>query len=99
MPQFANIESVFGTSMKKSMSKEETVRALRLAIAAELETASLYEQIAEGTADASVREIMYDIAREEQVHVGELLHMIEKVNKREKDAYEEGEDEAAEKVG
>ena len=49
---------------------------LRLAIMAELDAISLYEQIAGLTKDEAMRKIMLDVAREEKTHVGEFQSML-----------------------
>lgn len=53
---------------------------LRLAIIAELDAVTLYEQMAENASDETVKEVFKDVAYEEKVHVEEFTQVMEKVS-------------------
>src|SRR5208337_1518627 len=81
-----------------SYNKEELLRALRTGVMAELDAVNQYSIMAEAATDESVKKIITDIMQEEQVHVGEFMKLIEKINSPEIAQYKEGELEAAEKM-
>jgi rubrerythrin len=60
----------------KPMSRDDTIRALRLDLAAEEEAIHLYTAHADATDDLMVQTILKDIADEERKHSGELLALI-----------------------
>lgn len=66
------------------------VQALRQAHAAEGEAIHLYKVLAEHTDNKLVIKILESIAREEQVHLGELQQLIDQLDKDEISAREEG---------
>ncbi len=91
MPKF---ESPFsGNDLDRRLSPDETVRAIRLAIAAEYEAIQMYEQIATATDNALVRVVMASVAREEMVHAGEFLSLLADLSQDEITAYDEGQKE------
>ncbi len=55
-----------------NMNKE----ILRLAIIAELDAVSLYEQMARKTTDERLIKVLLDIAKEEKTHVGEFQALL-----------------------
>jgi len=77
--------------------KEEIRRqALRVAIIAELDAISLYEQLAAMVEDESMRRVLLSIAREEKIHVGELLELLLRVDEDQGRCLESGREEARE---
>jgi len=97
MPDFSN--PFDGNSLERSVSKEEIVRMLRFAIAAEYEAVQLYQQIADAASDfPEIVKIMLDVADEEKVHAGEFLELLKMIDPDEKTHYDEGEQEVAEKL-
>ena len=87
----AHFENPFaGNSLGRKMTRDEIVRALRIAIAAEYEAVQMYQQIAEATTDENVRKVMLSVAREEIVHAGEFLEVLLLLSPDEAAAYEEG---------
>jgi len=64
----------------KKFSKEEVKDALRLAIIAELDAVSLYEQLARAIEDEAVRKVFEDVAREEKAHVGEFMALLKNLD-------------------
>jgi len=61
---------------KKILDRE----ILRLAIIAELDAVSLYEQLAAATENEAIREVLLDVAREEKTHVGEFQTLLLREN-------------------
>jgi rubrerythrin len=57
---------------KKFLDRE----ILRLAIIAELDAVSLYEQLAEATENKSISKVLLDVAREEKTHAGEFQTLL-----------------------
>ena len=49
---------------------------LRIAIQAELDAINLYEQMAHSADNKIVRDVLFDIAREEKTHVGEFQTLL-----------------------
>jgi rubrerythrin len=49
---------------------------LRTGIIAELDAINLYEQMAAIAKDKNIKEILFDIAKEEKTHVGEFLTLL-----------------------
>ena len=94
MPTFSS--PFTNVDFHEPLDEREIVRAIRFAVASELEATSIYEQIA---ASCTVnldhaKSVLLSIAREEQVHVGELMSLIAYLSPDEIVAYEEGEKEA-----
>lgn len=58
--------------------KEEDLdkEILRLAIIAELDAVSLYEQLAAATTKEEIKKVFSDIAREEKTHIGEFQALL-----------------------
>ena len=53
---------------------------LRLAIIAELDAVTLYEQLAAATENKAIREVLLDVAKEEKTHVGEFQTLLLRVD-------------------
>lgn len=49
---------------------------LRLAIIAELDAISLYEQLAEAASSEDIKKVLLEVAREEKTHVGEFQTLL-----------------------
>lgn len=71
---------------KKNLDRE----MLRLAIIAELDAISLYEQISEATDIEDIKKVMLDVAREEKTHVGEFHAMLLRFDDEQAREIEEG---------
>lgn len=74
MPEF--LDPFSGMKPERKMTKAELTRALRLAMAAELEAVHLYEAQADATDDPLAKEVLIDIANEERVHAGEFQRLL-----------------------
>ena len=77
---------------KKLLDRE----VLRVAIIAELDEISLYEQLAASTENKDIREILLDVAKEEKTHVGEFQALLLKEDKEQVEELKEGEKEIKE---
>jgi rubrerythrin len=73
------------------LKKEELERELlRVAIIAELDAVNLYNQLAAMTDNEKIRDIFYDVAREEKTHVGEFQAMLLERDKEQVKELEKG---------
>ena len=70
---------------------------MRLSMIAELDAVNLYENLAKQTTNATVKDLLLDIANEEKVHVGEFEAMLEELDPEWEKYEDEGEEEAADK--
>ncbi len=82
------------------LSREERDREiLRLALIAELDAVSLYEQLAASASDPVVKEVLLDVAREEKTHAGEFLTLLLRLDGEQERELEEGKKEVEELLG
>ena len=88
MPAFAN---PFQANVERQMTKKELIQALRLDIAGELEAIYLYDAHVHGTDDAMAKKVLADIRDEENVHVGELITLLKRLDQREAELLLDGE--------
>jgi rubrerythrin len=72
---------------------------LRLAIIAEFDAVTLYEQLAAATDDKTIREVLLDVAREEKTHVGEFQTMLLRIDKEQVEELKHGKKEVEEDLG
>jgi rubrerythrin len=77
---------------KKFLDRE----ILRLAMIAELDAISLYEQLAAATTDENIKKVLLDVAKEEKTHVGEFQALLLKEDKQQVEELEKGEEEVKE---
>ena len=83
---------------KKVDDSTSDAEMLRLAMQAELDAVSLYEQMAATTSNEDFKKVFLDVANEEKVHLGEFEEML-KIADPTHDKYEdEGGEEAKEKT-
>jgi len=75
MPSFLN--PFVDMTPERKMSVPELVGALRLDLSSELEAINTYLAHAGTTDNLLAKKVLTDIANEERVHAGELLHLIE----------------------
>jgi len=80
---------------KKYLDRE----ILRVAVIAELDAISLYEQLAAATNNEGIKKILLDVAKEEKTHVGEFQTLLLKEDKEQVDELEKGKEEVEEIVG
>ena len=62
--------------MEKVSKKETNMEILRVAMIAEIDAISLYEQLAAETDDESIRKVLFDVAGEEKTHMGEFQALL-----------------------
>jgi rubrerythrin len=72
---------------------------LRLAIIAELDAISLYEQLAETTENEAIRTVLLDVAKEEKTHVGEFQTMLLRADEEQVEELKHGKEEVEEDLG
>ena len=70
--------------------------ALRLAIIAELDAISLYEQLSNMVSKEDLKKVLLDVAREEKTHVGEFQALLLKYDKDQVKELENGRKEVEE---
>ena len=80
---------------KKILDRE----ILRLAIIAELDAVTLYEQLAAATENEAIREVLLDVAREEKTHVGEFQTLLLREDAEQVEELEHGKKEVEEELG
>ncbi len=66
----------FVANVTKQMTDDETIQAIRVDLAGELEAIIGYEAHAMSTADERVKKVLLHIADEERQHVGELQQLL-----------------------
>lgn len=72
---------------------------LRVAIMAELDATSLYEQMANITENADLKAVLLDVAQEEKTHVGEFQTLLLRLDKEQAEELEKGRKEVEELTG
>ena len=97
MPEMSSAHSV--KSLNHKFSKTELARALRLAIADEYEAIQIYEQIAESTEDAKIKEVVMHIVEEEQKHADQFWDLLARVIPEEHRIYDSAVEENKEIIG
>jgi rubrerythrin len=80
---------------KKFLDRE----ILRLAIIAELDAVTLYEQLAAATENEAIRKVLLDVAREEKTHVGEFQTMLLRIDEEQVEELKHGKEEVEEDLG
>jgi rubrerythrin len=80
---------------KKFLDRE----ILRLAIIAELDAVTLYEQLAAATENKAIRGVLLDVAREEKTHVGEFQTMLLRIDEEQVEELKHGKEEVEEDLG
>ena len=81
-----------------SKVKEEDIdkEIMRIALIAELDAISLYEQLAAMTKNETLKKILLDVAKEEKTHAGEFLALLLKLDPEQVKELEEGKKEVEE---
>jgi len=85
--------------LSKVRKEEINKEILRMAIIAELDAISLYEQMAAATEDKNIKVILLDIAKEEKTHMGEFQALLLKFDKQQVEELEKGRGEVEELTG
>jgi rubrerythrin len=76
--------------------EELDLEILRVAMIAELDAVSFYEQLAAMTENPDVKAVLLDIAREEKTHVGEFQTMLLELDEEQVNELIKGRDEVKE---
>ena len=71
--------------LEKVDQKDLDKQILRVAIIAELDATSFYEQMANMTSNETLKKVLLEVAREEKTHVGEFQAMLLKVDKEQEE--------------
>jgi rubrerythrin len=66
---------------------------------AELDAINLYEQMANLTENADLKQVLLDIAKEEKEHVGEFEYLLLELDKQQAEEMEDGKEEVKELLG
>ena len=72
---------------------------LRLAMIAELDAVSLYEQLAAATDNKAIREVLLDVAKEEKTHMGEFQALLLREDEQQVEELQRGKEEVEEELG
>lgn len=80
---------------KKNLDRE----ILRLAIIAELDAVSLYEQLAAATENKAIREVLLDVAKEEKTHGGEFQTLLLREDEEQVEELKHGKEEVEKELG
>jgi rubrerythrin len=83
----------------KVKQTEVDKEALRLAIIAELDAVSLYEQLAAVVKKEDLKKVLLEVAREEKTHVGEFQALLLKYDEEQAEELEKGAKEVEELTG
>lgn len=67
--------------LEKVDQKDLDKQILRVAIIAELDATSFYEQMASLSSNENLKKVLLEVAREEKTHVGEFQAMLLEVDK------------------
>ena len=82
--------------LEKVSKKHVDREILRVAVIAELDAISLYEQLAAATDNKAIKKILLDVAKEEKTHVGEFQTLLLKEDKQQVEELEKGKEEVEE---
>lgn len=91
-------ENIAAHSVKENAKTSDEI-LLRQAIIAEYDAVNLYEQMAESTNNATLKEILLHVAQEEKEHIGEFEFLLEKLDKEHKKSVRSGKSEVKEYTG
>ena len=82
--------------LEKVEKKPLDCEILRLAIIAELDAVSLYEQLAAATNNRNIKKVLLEVAKEEKTHVGEFQTLLLKEDEEQVEELEKGKKEVEE---
>jgi rubrerythrin len=82
--------------LEKVSKKILDCEILRVAVIAELDAISLYEQLAAVTENEDIKKILLDVAKEEKTHVGEFQALLLKEDRQQVEELEHGKEEVEE---
>jgi rubrerythrin len=93
---FEKMLSQIPIKLEKVSKKHVDCEILRVAVIAELDAISLYEQLAAVTDNEDIKKILLDVAKEEKTHVGEFQTLLLKEDKEQVEELEKGKEEVEE---
>ncbi len=99
LPAGVRMISKVPVDLEKIGKKDVDRQALRVAIIAELDAVSLYEQLAQSVDNQDVKKVLLDIAKEEKTHVGEFQALLLKIDREQAQELEKGRKEVEEITG
>lgn len=79
--------------LEKVEKKHVDREILRLAMIAELDAISLYEQLAAATDNKNIKKVLLDVAKEEKTHAGEFQTLLLKEDREQVEELEKGKEE------
>ena len=82
--------------LEKVPKKHVDREILRVAVIAELDAISLYEQLAAATDNKDIKKILLDVAKEEKTHVGEFQTLLLREDRQQVEELEKGKEEVEE---
>jgi len=82
--------------LEKVPKKHVDREILRVAVIAELDAISLYEQLAAATDNKAIKKILLDVAKEEKTHVGEFQTLLLAEDRQQVEELEKGKEEVEE---
>jgi len=85
--------------LEKVEQKFLDLEILRVAVSAELDAISLYEQLAAATENEDIKKILLDVAKEEKTHVGEFQALLLREDVEQVEELEKGKKEVEEEIG
>lgn len=91
-----NLMSKIPIEVDRIRREEMDLEILRVAMIAELDAVSFYEQLAAMTENPNVKAVLLDIAREEKTHVGEFQTMLLELDEEQVNELIKGRDEVKE---
>ncbi|MDD1746291.1 MAG: rubrerythrin [Methanomassiliicoccales archaeon] len=82
--------------LAKVKQNEIDKEALRLAVIAELDAITLYEQLAAAVKKEDLKKVLLDVAKEEKTHVGEFQALLLKYDEEQAEEMDKGRQEVEE---
>jgi rubrerythrin len=95
---FEKMLSEIPIKLEKVEKKHLDREILRLAIIAELDAISLYEQLAAATDNKNIKKVLLDVAKEEKTHAGEFQTLLLKEDREQAEELEKGKEEVEEMI-
>jgi rubrerythrin len=95
---FEKMLSEIPIKLEKVEKKHLDREILRLAMIAELDAISLYEQLAAATDNKNIKKVLLDVAKEEKTHAGEFQTLLLKEDREQAEELEKGKEEVEEMI-
>ncbi len=95
---FKKVLSEIPIKLEKVENKHLDREILRLAMIAELDAISLYEQLAAATDNKNIKKVLLDVAKEEKTHAGEFQTLLLKEDREQAEELEKGKEEVEEMI-